>query len=311
MPSKELEFTQYESPDGQTFRFDDRMDRFLLSETGYGMPPIEYLSQRGPFQHGDTIYDYRLARRVIQLVERSNACSRNEYYSHRAEILDMLRPNRQSSGNFEMGTLKKQFPDGSARAIKVMIEEGPIFAARDTSRWDEWAFTEAIRFVAPDPVFYDPGLRSEGLGLEYFDHLIFPFSFQFPDLIFVAGWGIGTKHLVYNGNWPSFPKIIIGGPYDNLLIRNITTGEKLDFPRSISEGETITFSMDYGNKSVTNNRGENLMGIITPDSDLATFHIAPDPEADCGINIITIEGAVVGTGVSTATIEFYDRYIGW
>lgn len=310
MPKNEVEFTEYISPDGETYRFDNRIDRFLMSETGYGMPPIEYLSRRGPQQHGSTLYDYRLAQRVIQLIERDNACSRSEYYEHRGTILDLLRPNRQAPGLFELGTLRKGLPDGSERAIDVMIEEGPAFAARDTNVWDEWAFTEAIRFVAPDPTFYDPNVSTALFDIDLGDHLIFPFTFDDVDLVFSAGFLSNLQNVIYNGTWLTYPIITINGPIDGFLIKNISTREELRMNYGVSTGETVTIDLSYGVKTVTNSAGVNLIGTISSDSDLVTFHLACDPEVDCGINQIVVKGSNCQGGATSVSVDYYERYIG-
>lgn len=150
-----VEFTEYISPDSQTYAFEGGT-KFLMSESGLGMPPIKYISQRGPYQHGETIYDYRLDPREIQIVHRSNSCSRIDYWNLRCALINYLRPNRQTLGNFTLGALRKTLEDGSQRQIDVFIQEGPVFEARDLSKWDEWSFTETLRFIAPDPTFYDP-----------------------------------------------------------------------------------------------------------------------------------------------------------
>ena len=72
MRNKIYEFTQYTAPDGEVYRFNIH-DQFVLSETGMGMPIVRPISQSGPLQHGETIYDYRLEPRTIQLIMRRRA----------------------------------------------------------------------------------------------------------------------------------------------------------------------------------------------------------------------------------------------
>jgi len=303
------EFDQYISPAGDVFNFDG-MFKFNYSIDGLGFPDIDYISQQGPFQHGVSIIDYRLKSRIIQMQFSEYANTRWDYWEKRAQFIDMFRPNRHSLHSFGPGSLRKNFPDGSAREIKVHLDQGPKFILRNLDTWQETSLLDSIRFIAPDPTFFDPELHSVLLNTEFTDHLLFPFSFQEPDMLFGAGWGVGLKSIFYEGTWGTFPTVVLGGPYDNVKVMNLSTGEQITLTRSIYEGETITMDLSYGNKTVTNENGENFIGLVTSDSDLATFHIAPDPEVDCGLNRIKVFGAVVGLGNSFARLDYYDRYIG-
>jgi len=78
-----LELDQLITPDSQVYTFRDDQRRFTMSTSGEGLPPIEYITQRGPFQHGETVVDYRLRPRVLQMVYREKFCSRDVYWDGR------------------------------------------------------------------------------------------------------------------------------------------------------------------------------------------------------------------------------------
>jgi hypothetical protein len=309
-----LEFTSYISPDGKEYHF-DTSTRFLLTEEGLGMPPIEYITQQGPYQHGETVLDYRLGKRTIQMLVRQNSCSRDEFWINRTALLNAIRPNRNLIHKMNTGVLRKKFPDGSMRDIYVFIEQGPIFNARNLDRWDEFGYAETLRFVAHDPVFFDPDIDRLSWSLLYDPALssfwILPFTFSFT--LSEESYS-DSKYVIYPGSWLSYPKIIITGPMTGFKITNVTTGEFIELNYAIMSGETIYIDLPYGNKSVVNDLGINLMGSITEESSITTFHIAPDPEAPLpastgGRNDFTISGS--GTTItSTVTLEYYVRYIG-
>lgn len=304
-----LEFTSYIAPDGTEYKF-DTTDRFLMTEEGLGLPPIEYITQRGPFQHGETLIDYRLNPRTIQMQIRQNSCSRQSYWENRALLLNSIRPNRFVGSSFEPGVLRKIFQDGSMRDIYVIIEQGPVFNARDLSKWDEWGFTETLRFIAHDPVFFNPLKKSLIFSdlADSGDELDWVLSWSFPIAFGETAYSL-TSNLTYLGNWISYPTLVITGPMNGLIINNDSTGEKIQFDYNISAGEIVTVSLQPGNKSVENSSGTNLIGIISADSDLSTFHIAPDPEVPSGVNEFSLE--VTGTTAqSSLVIEYYERYIG-
>lgn len=300
------EYDVFIAPDGEELQFNRLSDRFIQTFEGYGMSPIKYVEQQGALQHGTTIYDYKLQRRVVQWTIRQNGCDRWDYWDKREQFLNMLRPNRHSLNNFGPGKLRKYLPDGSMRDLDVHLEFGPIFSS-PTRYWDEWGFTETLRFIAPDPTFYNPTQKSttSSLGITPTE-IEFPITFpiEFSDSLIDD-----TKNAINDGNWLTYPTIIITGPISGFIITNDATGETIRLSHEIVAGETVTISLAYGDKSVEDSGGANLMGSILPDSDLATFHIAPDPEATDGINPITIIGAGAG-GATQIDVQFYDRYIG-
>ena len=306
----QFEFTEYRSYDGAVYHFDTG-DKFLVSETGEGMPPIGYITQRGPFQHGETVFDYRLEPRIIQLIHRRNACSRQEYWENRATLLDMLRPNRHATGAFATGALYKTLTDGSQRAIDVMIEQGPMFQPSDPKKWDEWSITETLRFIAHDPTWFDPDINTEiwVLNPDTVNQLLFPFTFDGTDMAF-RQYTMSDDHIItYTGTWLSYPNIVITGPLIRPRIQNLSTDELIDLDYTVESGEVVTIDLSYGNKSVESDIHDNITGAVQSTSDLATFHIAPAPEVADGANTINVAGGGA-TGTTDVRLTYYTRYIG-
>lgn len=312
-----IEFDYYISPapESQEFNLHDAHVRFVMSITGRGMPPIQYITERGPLQHGESLLDYRLRPRMITMITRRRFQCREDYWDGRNALLDALRPNRQAIGQFNPGVLRKVLPDGSMRDIEVMIESGPAFEPRDTDRWDERAFTEILRFVAHDPTFYDPDQQAEQWTVTLEDNLIFYEAPAYIDRLVFPIWFEGPiisayQDVAYLGTWVGYPTIVVTGPASNLLIRNITTDERLDLSAySIGVGEIVTFTTEYGNKTVTNQIGDNLLPYLSTDSDLATFHLEPDPGAAGGVNQMYVSASGV-TPATQVVIYWFIRYIG-
>lgn len=303
-----VEFSEYISPDGERYYFDARRVKGAMSFLGDGMPPIEYISQRGPFQHGETIYDYRLNPRVIQFVHYSRGKDRHRYWDKRSEIMNLLRPNRQTAGNFSLGTLRKYMIDGTLRDIDVMIEQGPLFESMNSGRWDEFGFLETLRFIAPDPTFYDPsqGTLTWALGIAQTD-IEFPIEFpiDFSESL-ISG---ETNTITYLGTWLSYPEIVITGPISGFNIENTDTGKYIQLNYLIQAGETVTISLAYGNKTVSSDVRGNIIGAVTTDSDLSEFAIVPDPEASGGVNTFEVNGASADNNTQVV-LNYYTRYIG-
>ncbi len=119
--------------------------------------------------------------------------------------------------------------------------------------------------------------------------------------------------IIYEGTWNAFPTIDVTGPWDNFTITNGATLETLDFGYNIAAGETVTFDLAYGVKSVTNQSGTNLIGSLSTDSDLASFHLTPDAEVTTGladgVNPMTVTGTNLDEN-SILVLSWYTRYIG-
>jgi hypothetical protein len=228
----------------------------------------------------------------------------------------MLRPNRQVSGTFGPGRLRaKYYVEGVEQAIvrdlDVLIQQGPAFSARNLSPWDEWGFTETLRFIAHDPVLYDP-IEVGLLWSTLYDPGSYLVDFSLPtsfSIVFGTSAFSFSRTVLYPGSWVSYPTIEITGPVNQFTINNLSTGEFIHLDYNIPAGVTVTISLPFGNKQVVDNFGANLIGLISTDSDLTTFHVAPDPEVEDGENIFTISGTGI-TAASVVYLHYYNRYIG-
>lgn len=306
--TKQIEFDYYIAPDGYTHNFHNGVDKFLLSAAGQGMPPIRYITQQGPNQHGETVIDYRLQPRFLQYVIAMEGDDRYDYWDNRSSLLNALRPNRQAVGQCLPGVLRKVLPGSTThnkRDIKVFISQGPEFSARDTENYHEFSLDETIRFYAPDPTFYDPDQVCLEWSLTESDELVFPITFPIwfgTDII------NSVLSVTYTGSWMVYPSIQVVGPLQGIIIDNLTTNEQLSLGYNISLGETVTIDLAYGNKVAMNNFGIDL--ISTVDGDLATFHIAESPTAPGGVNQLQVRGVGALAGTTRVLISYYTRYIG-
>ena len=303
-------FLSYITPDGRTYPFHTPHDigRWVISYSGFGTPPIEYITERGPFQHGATVRDYFLQPRVIQLFIRQAFCDRVAWWGGRADLLNEIRPNRQATPTgVQPGELQLVETDGTIRSLNVWIQEGPRFEPRESTQWDEWAFQEVLRFVAYDPVAFDPTQVVAAFAVAVAAQLVFPITFPIQ---FGTGDLDETLAVTYPGTWLSFPIITIVGPIETPRLDNVTTGEKIEFSINIAAGRTVTIDLTEGNKTVVDDLGNNLIGGVTPDSDLGTFHLAPDPEAPLGVNTLRLRGTNPA-GPTAVSLAYFERYFGF
>jgi hypothetical protein len=247
-------------------------------------------------------------------MHRRAASNRLGYWDNRADTLNLLRPNRQLQNAFGLGVLRKIIPGIGTRDIDVLAQQGPVFGAQGIDSLDDYGWTETIRFIAPDPTFYDPTLQSVIWAIDVLLGKIYYSASALTELKYPYFYGLdiisGTVSVTYTGTWLTYPTIYFVGPLNQPVIENVTTGEKIQLTYNIANGETVTVSLQFGNKTVTNNFGTNLIGTVTTDSDLATFHIAPDPEAAGGVNVLNVSGGGGIAGITQVRMTYNTRYIG-
>ncbi len=309
-------FLTYITPDGISYPFHtphDTTGRFVLSFSGFGTPPIEYITQRSAFQHGQTVKDFFLTPRVLQVLIRHSFANRTDWWAGRAALLDDIRPNRQLTATAVVpGRLRLTQTDGTVRELEVFIQEGPRFEPRAPDRWDEFAFNEFLRFVAHNPVAFDPAQQT---GTWVFasldDELVFPIAFDASNIVFGGGQLDDTLTITYPGTWLEHPIFSIVGPVSSPRIDNTTTSEFISMPAlTIPLGRTVTIDLREGFKTVVDDLGTNLIGAVSSDSDLATFHLAADPEAPLGVNVLRFRGNNT-SGVTAVSLTYFIRYFGF
>lgn len=289
----------------------DSGDRVVLSDEGSGMPPIEYITERAPYQHGETIKDYFLRPRVVQYLIRQKFCSRMDAWAGRNALLNALRPNKNGGPT---GTLRVIRPDGSKRDLTVVPLEGPRFEPRKLDAWDEWSIQEVLRLQAFDPIYYNPtGHTSQfgpcglGPGFPY----TFPFAFDIDcQLVYPITYPITYEQFNFTqiidnaGTWQDFPIITILGPAYTIRIWNQTTDKTLEILEyNLPIGRTITIDLRAGVKTIELDDGTNLSRYLSLDSDLGEWSLAP------GENTVQVTMGSHG-GATNVQIAWHDRYIG-
>lgn len=307
----------YVTPDGIEYPLvtPHQTGRYVMSFSGFGSAPIQYITQRGPNQDGETVRDFNLTPRVVQLLERHQFRDRGAWWDGRAAILNDLRPNRQLTATaVARGVLRIVTANGDVRDLNVFIQDGPRFEARNVDAWDEWAFEEVLRFIAHDPLWFNPTRVDLTLAFSLASDLVFPITFPIQ---FGSGDIDVSVNLDYVGTWASLPVIVIVGPIEDLIIDNVTTGETLRLLQNIGPARTVTIDLSFGQKTIIDDLGNNLLGSLSTDSDLGTWHIAPTPEAPqvtgqprpTARNVIRLRGSNP-TGTTSVQVRYFNRYFG-
>lgn len=262
-----------------------------LGDQGFGMAPMHRITQRGPLQHGDSDIDFRLDPRILQLPLLIEASTLDSGYVAREALTKIFTP---SNG---VGTLRIT-TDSIDRAIDCVTLGGMDFNVDPATGWH---VRTVVQLRASDPTWYNPTPISGGAT---------PTIAGTPTPVpLLVPWTAGasalnsTLAITNAGTWLSYPIITATGPITNLVITNTTSGDKIEVSGTISSGDTWTFDLRYGRKTVIDQTGANKSSTITADSSLATFAI------ERGANAITVTGSSTGAA-SAVNLVYYTRYVG-
>lgn len=276
----------------------------VLSGNGYGIPEINYQTQRGYKQHGETLLGWRAQPRKIILTVQVAGRNYEAYLSSRQQLWDFLRPNRGGAL-----TLRKVFRDGTTRDIDAWFSgggdgsdspENPIITSE----------TMSLEFQAFDPSFYDPLVKTAAMGASAPAGLIFPAAFGAIEgqggWVFRSEAEIGAVSATYNGTWYSWPIITLTGPYDWVRLTNLTTGAIINLTVAKVTGETVVLDLTPGAQTVKDGNGVDIFDNLQ-DANLIDFYLSPDPEAAGGVNSIRFEAAN-STVATTISVQYFERY---
>jgi hypothetical protein len=224
--------------------------------------------------------------------------------------MNILNPRKQTSAaHLNHGVLRKILPSGAKRDLKCLITQGPNFNPRDATKWDEHAYQEVLRFIAHDPMYYDPTEASVVFLAGEPEEGAFGSSpsLEFPVTFPVTFVGLDEETTInYEGSYSEFPRIVLTGPFEVARIENTATGEVLTLTYSLPAGRTVTIDTSYGHKTVLLDDGTSLLGYLSSNSDLGSFHIAT---SNGGVNalVASVEG---GNSDSRIQLNYNTRYLG-
>lgn len=276
---------------------DSRYGTFL---GGIGMPPVAHVVQRSPRQDGDTLLDVRLEPREVTVGILQWQTSRQGFWEARRALLNMLK-------RFEALKLRLVISDTSESFdLDVAYEAGAALGTDESLGLKD--FAAAIRLRAHEPIWYASDPSSLVVGVPALgDAGIFPWTF--PITFGMAS--INTDIVLnYAGTWKAYPQIDIRGPITNPIVTNNSTGETLKIETTVPDSEVVRIDLSTNVKTVRNiTTDTNWMQYLSDDSDLATWHLAADPEASGGDNSLHFEGLVGGANTAI-TLRWNDRYIG-
>jgi hypothetical protein len=270
---------------------------YLTGTVNFGMAPSHRITQRGPFQEGDSDIDFRLDPRIISLPIVVPVSTIDDHFLYRNALLDIFKPGNDTSRlevNYENGL--------TVRYIDVKILSS---LTMDTDSKD-YNIRGVIQLRAEDPTWYDNNgyetpLTSPILGT--------PTPYPKPYEVPYGSAGIGGITTVNNiGTWINYPVLTAVGPLTDLTITD-GLGHVISFDTPIPASTFVSIDLKYGAKTVTDQDGVNRFEWLDINSDLINWAIYPSPYVVEGSNTISV--SATGTdGASSVTMYWTPRYIG-
>jgi hypothetical protein len=269
---------------------------YLTGTLNWGMAPLHRITQRGPFQNGDTDVDFRLDPRIINLPFVAIASTVTESFDVREKLLQVFTPGNDIA-QFSFGWRDNEF-----RKINVTVAGG---LTMDTDAKD-FNVRGVIQLRAADPTWYDFNETFLTLTSTLFGTAT-PYPKPYP-----VPYGSDTINKIttinYTGSWPTYPRIQVTGPATNLTIVD-GLGNIILFDTVIPAAEIWTIDLSYGAKSVIDQNGVNRFSSLNINSDIINWGIFPNPTVFNGVNTISVS-ATSTTNATQVYMYYSARYIG-
>lgn len=310
-----MELHKIVTADDEVFQLNTPGARVMLSATppSWGMPPIQYNRRRFYYQDGETELNFRLQPRRFQLRLTAEGCNRNDLFTLRQQLLNLMRPNRGGLLQYIFFTEDEQ--------TQYAIDGYSLVAGEGVPDdiWDDNAYTETLLFDCANPVWYDPATQTCQASEVIAGELVFPITFDDDGIIFGSDDRWGQCEIDYSaGTWYAYPVITATGPWTRLTINHEELGVSIYYSNAAVAGEVITFDLRIRYDTNNNPIGPTVVDALGDDqfdnldtlTDLARFRIEPASVlVSGGINTITFD-AVDFTDATDFTVEYRLNYIG-
>lgn len=215
---------------GLEILFDDRAKKLITGRGGFGMPPVENRTRRAPYQHGETFINFRILPRIVNLPFTFTACTRQELYALRRELMTTINPFG--------GGMRLYFvaPSDVLYYLNVYYHSGVTLAT--SGQPTPLVQIDGLQLIAYDPFWYENEIQTTISSAPLFCTKTFrfapagdPWSTEWsihPTNGFRFGGSTAidtTINLVNSGDALVYPTITIDGQYEFCRIENLETGD--------------------------------------------------------------------------------------
>ncbi|WP_035430856.1 phage distal tail protein [Bacillus sp. UNC322MFChir4.1] len=256
-----------------------------IGPSGRYMPPIEHIEDEVPFQAGSILREIKVKAREMDFPVEINGKTQMDIRNKLRELLRIFNPLKGD------GKIKSISPDGSQREIVCRYKGG--LEIKESGRiWERFVLV----LKAFDPFWYDTTTNVQTFSPGQ------PATF-FPFLpLRLTSSSVFADVTINNlGDVETWPEWIVKGPGENIVLRNMTTGEITHLETSLEVGESLIINTMPYVKTVIKNDGTNLYSTLTDDSSLWALQD--------GQNSIRIEMSNTTNG-SSVQLSYRNRYWG-
>lgn len=122
-----------------------------ISNSSFGLAPLHFITQRGPYQDGETVTDMRFDPRTIQIIIGDAFSSRHDMMQARQTLLNMVRPNRsfnRVTGNTNPLIYRRRLSPGAwERGSDLVTENGSPVVTSDYGKFIHNGLTAGMNFT--------------------------------------------------------------------------------------------------------------------------------------------------------------------
>jgi hypothetical protein len=258
---------------------------------GRYMPPISFVEDEVPFLAGTRLRTVKIGPREFDLTIYIDGDSEVDVRNKTRNLLRTFNPVKGD------GKISVVAADNSQREINCRYAGGLEISEKEGSKIGNIQ-TVTLVFRAFDPYWYDTATKVQTFKINESPGTFFPLAFP----IRVASSTVFADITIDNtGDVETWPEWIVTGPGEDVVIRNLTTGEVTNLDVSLDVGETITIDTKPFHKTVTKNDGTNLFYLLSDDSSLWALQD--------GVNSVQIEmgSATVDSNIQ---LSYRNRYWG-
>jgi hypothetical protein len=275
---------------------------WVVQTTGLGMNPSDRFTSRGPFQHGASNEGFLLAERIVGMTVAIVANDDAEFWAYRNQLLSWFAPYNKIVLWLEMS----QGAETQTVFLDCFMHSGMEFSSADNQGGIQLATFQlrALRpsFYAAQATAFTVALGGGGGS--------FTVPMTVPFTVGASSASVSVQH-TYLGTWYGYPVIRFVGPMSDFSLASVQRDAKLDFgATAIVTGEWIEVVTAPETRTVKNQDGEDVFQLLTADSSLSTFYLAPDSdEVPDGLNSFTLTAENIDV-TSHVNFAYRTRYIG-
>ena len=265
---------EYVSPYGDSIEF-SKETAFRVKETeGFGDTRLTELTQRAPYQVGQSFLGARAQSRNPVMVVDVSASSREELLKKRNELSRALMITPAEPGQeTDIGILRVYREGMPTVELEAMPRESPQFGPMTG-----YNVEADIEFYCPHPYWRE--ISDTNIELEEDGGFTFPMEMPLEMTTFNI-----EQEIENQGDVPASPLLRIYGVCTQPRIINVTTGEMIEINGDVKDGEYIEIQTAFGQKRITSVNGtERTNAMSRLNLDVSTFF-----QLQRGINLIRFE----------------------